>query len=73
MDNDLKLDYIITRGWSQKAAASAARLFEKEKVNVVANANAKQSNGGKFRTIPSESTWKLSKNAAQLLCTSAPT
>ncbi|UKZ93762.1 uncharacterized protein TrAFT101_008669 [Trichoderma asperellum] len=62
VDNDLKLDYIVTGGWSQKAAAEAARLFGKDKVNVVAN--AKQSNGGKFGTIPDESTWKLSKDAA---------
>lgn len=56
------MDYIVTGGWSQKASAEAARLFGKDKVNIVAS--AKQSNGGKFGTIPDESTWKLSKDAA---------
>lgn len=62
VDQDLKLDYIITGGWSQKAAAEAARLFGDDKVNIVAD--ARQGNDGKFGTIPDESTWKLSKDAA---------
>ncbi|RFU72547.1 phosphoserine aminotransferase [Trichoderma arundinaceum] len=62
VDNDLKLDYIITGGWSQKAAAEAARLFGEDKVNIVAD--SREGNDGKFGTIPDESTWKLSKSAA---------
>jgi phosphoserine aminotransferase len=46
---ELKVDYLITGGWSQKAAAEA-----------------RQSNNGKFGTIPDESTWKLSKDAAMV-------
>ncbi len=59
---NLKMDYIITGGWSQKAAAEAERLFGPEYVNVVADSRTE--NGGKFGTIPDESTWKLSKDAA---------
>ncbi|QYS94759.1 Phosphoserine transaminase [Trichoderma simmonsii] len=62
VNNDLKLDYIVTGSWSSKAAAEAARLFGQDKVNIVAD--AKLSNNGKFGIIPDESTWKLSKNAA---------
>ncbi|MBE3046487.1 aminotransferase class V-fold PLP-dependent enzyme [Candidatus Bathyarchaeota archaeon] len=61
---DLKLDYIVTGGWSQKAKAEAERLFGKEHVNVVAD--ARESNGGKYGIIPDESTWKLSKDAAMV-------
>ncbi|KAM0246471.1 hypothetical protein ACHAQJ_010216 [Trichoderma viride] len=62
VENDLKLDYIVTGGWSQKAAAEAARLFGQEKVNIVAD--SRKSNNGKWGTIPDESTWNLSKDAA---------
>ncbi|KAL7801654.1 phosphoserine aminotransferase [Trichoderma afarasin] len=62
VNNDLKLDYIVTGSWSAKAAAEAARLFGQDKVNIVAD--AKLSNNGKFGIIPDESTWKLSKNGA---------
>ncbi|KAM5350623.1 hypothetical protein ACJ41O_007128 [Fusarium nematophilum] len=59
---DLKLDYIVTGGWSQKAAAEAERLFGSEHINIVAD--SRKSNGGKFGTIPDESTWNPSRNAA---------
>ncbi|KAI6785059.1 Phosphoserine aminotransferase-like protein [Emericellopsis cladophorae] len=62
IDKDLKLDYIITGGWSQKAAAEAARLLGPEHVNIVAD--AREINDGKFGKIPDESTWKLSEDAA---------
>ncbi|KAG5985144.1 hypothetical protein E4U55_001113 [Claviceps digitariae] len=61
---NLKLDYIITGGWSQKAAAEAERLFGPEHVNIVAD--SRETNNGKFGTIPDESTWKLSKRAAMV-------
>lgn len=64
VDKELKLDYIITGGWSQKAAAEAERLFGKEHVNVVAD--ARKINDGKFGKIPEESTWNLSKDAAMV-------
>lgn len=63
----LKIDYIVTGGWSQKAAAEAERLFGPEHVNIVAD--SRKTNGGKFGTIPDESTWKLSKDHAMVyLC-----
>ncbi|UKZ72826.1 hypothetical protein TrVFT333_000463 [Trichoderma virens FT-333] len=62
VNNDLKLDYIITGSWSAKAAAEAARLFGQDKVNVAVD--ARLTNNGKFGIIPDESTWKLSKDAA---------
>ncbi|KAK3363692.1 phosphoserine aminotransferase [Lasiosphaeria hispida] len=62
VDNNLKIDYLITGGWSQKAAAEGERLFGSEHVNIAAD--SRETNGGKFGTIPDESTWKLSKDAA---------
>ncbi|KFH46918.1 Phosphoserine aminotransferase-like protein [Hapsidospora chrysogenum ATCC 11550] len=62
--SELKIDYLITGGWSQKAAAEAQRLLGPEHVNIAAD--ARQSNNAKFGTIPDESTWKLSKDAAMV-------
>lgn len=62
IDKDLKLDYLVTGGWSQKAAAEAARLFGPEHVNIVTD--SRDANGGKFGVIPAENTWKLSHDAA---------
>lgn len=64
IDRELKLDYLVTGGWSQKAAAEAARLFGPEHINIVTD--ARESNGGKFGKIPDESTWKLSNDAAMV-------
>jgi phosphoserine aminotransferase len=61
---NLKIDYIITGGWSQKAAAEAERLFGSEHVNIVAD--SRKTNGGKFGTIPDENTWNLSRDAAMV-------
>jgi phosphoserine aminotransferase len=61
---NLKIDYIITGGWSKKAAAEAERLFGSEHVNVVAD--SRKTNGGKFGKIPDESAWKLSEDAAMV-------
>ncbi|KAG5999475.1 hypothetical protein E4U54_001830 [Claviceps lovelessii] len=61
---NLKLDYIVTGGWSQKAAAEAERLFGPEHVNIVAD--SRETNNGKFGTIPDESTWKPSQRAAMV-------
>lgn len=61
---NLKMDYIITGGWSQKAAAEAERLFGSEHVNVVAD--GRKMNQGKFGMIPDESTWNLSHDAAMV-------
>jgi len=64
VDEELKLDYIVTGGWSLKAYQEAVRLLGEEHVNLVADARA--GNDGKFGKIPDESTWKLSKNAAMV-------
>ncbi|KID98440.1 phosphoserine aminotransferase, partial [Metarhizium majus ARSEF 297] len=64
VDKHLKMDYLVTGGWSQKAAAEAVRLFGAEHVNIAAD--SRESNGGKFGTIPDESTWKLSEDAAMV-------
>lgn len=62
VDKDLKLDYFVTGGWSQKAAEEAARLFGPEHVNIVAD--GRNAPDGKYVSIPDESQWKFSKDAA---------
>ena len=47
-----------------KASQEAVRLFGPEYVNVAVDSRA--SNGGKFGTIPEESSWKLSPKAAMV-------
>ncbi|KLU89941.1 phosphoserine aminotransferase [Magnaporthiopsis poae ATCC 64411] len=59
----LKVDYIITGRWSLKAYEEAERLLGPEHVNVAADART-ASPDGKFGSIPDESTWKLSDDAA---------
>ncbi|KAK3905417.1 phosphoserine aminotransferase [Staphylotrichum tortipilum] len=62
VQKDLKLDYIVTGGWSLKAYQEAVRLLGPEYVNLAAD--ARTINDGKFGKIPDQSTWKLSKDAA---------
>jgi phosphoserine aminotransferase len=64
VDEELKIDYIVTGSWSLKASQEAARLVGAEHVNVVAD--ARKINDGKFGKIPEESSWKLSKNPAMV-------
>ncbi|GJC81958.1 phosphoserine aminotransferase [Colletotrichum tofieldiae] len=64
VDEKLKLDYLVTGGWSQKASAEAARLLGPEHVNVAAD--ARKVNDGKFGKIPEEKDWKLSQDAAMV-------
>ncbi|KXH61247.1 phosphoserine aminotransferase [Colletotrichum salicis] len=64
VDEKLKLDYLVTGGWSQKASAEAARLLGPEFVNVAAD--ARKINDGKFGKIPDQKDWKLSKDAAMV-------
>lgn len=61
---DLKIDYLVTGGWSQKASAEGERLLGAEHVNIVTD--GRKANGGKFGVIPDESTWKLSNDAAMV-------
>lgn len=62
VESGLKLDYIVTGGWSLKAYQEAVRLLGPEYVNMAAD--ARTINDGKFGKIPDQSTWKLSKDAA---------
>lgn len=62
VDKDLKLDYLITSSWSHKASVEAERLLGSEHINIAID--SRKANGGKFGTIPDESTWKLSKDPA---------
>jgi phosphoserine aminotransferase len=53
----MKLDYIVTGGWSKKAYEEALRLGIGE-VNLVVDAR----HGGKFGGIPGREGWKLSES-----------
>jgi phosphoserine aminotransferase len=64
VDEELKVDYLVTGSWSLKASQEAARLIGPEHVNVAAD--ARKANDGKFGKIPEESSWKLSKNPAMI-------
>ncbi|RJE21976.1 phosphoserine aminotransferase [Aspergillus sclerotialis] len=64
---DLRLDYLVTGSWSQKASQEAVRLLGSDHVNVATD--ARKANNGKFGTIPPESTWQLSDAPAMVyLC-----
>ncbi|KAI1820600.1 phosphoserine aminotransferase [Xylaria intraflava] len=62
VDRELKLDYLVTGGWSLKAYQEASRLIGPELVHLATD--SRTINDGKFGKIPEESTWKLSKDAA---------
>ncbi|KAH8682968.1 phosphoserine aminotransferase-like protein [Tricladium varicosporioides] len=64
VDEELKIDYLITGSWSLKASQEATRLIGAEHVNIVAD--GRKVNDGKFGKIPEESTWSLSKNPAMV-------
>ena len=64
VNNELKIDYLVTGSWSLKASQEAARLIGPEFVNVATD--ARKINDGKFGKIPEESSWKLSKNPAMI-------
>ncbi|KAK0121548.1 Phosphoserine transaminase [Cadophora gregata] len=64
VQEELKIDYLVTGSWSLKASQEAARLVGPEFVNVVAD--GRKVNDGKFGKIPEESSWKLSKNPAMV-------
>jgi len=57
VDEELKLDYLVTGSWSLKASQEASRLVGAKHVNVAAD--ARKANGGKFGTIPAEDQWSL--------------
>ncbi|KAL2076109.1 hypothetical protein VTL71DRAFT_1052 [Oculimacula yallundae] len=64
VEEDFKVDYLVTGSWSLKASQEAARFLGEEKVNIVAD--ARKINDGKFGKYPDESTWKLSKDSAMV-------
>jgi phosphoserine aminotransferase len=64
VEEELKIDYLVTGSWSLKASQEAARLVGKEYVNVAAD--SRTINEGKFGKIPEESTWRLSKKPAMI-------
>jgi len=55
-----KADYLVTGSWSAKSAKEAARYGA---VNVVADAGA---SGRGYTSVPPQSTWRLSRDAAYL-------
>ena len=60
LQDELRLDYLVTGSWSLKASQEAANLLEplgKGLVNVALD--SRLSNDGKFGTIPPEDTWHL--------------
>lgn len=57
IDQELKLDYVVTGSWSLKASQEASRLLGAKYVNVAVD--ARKANEGKFGKIPDESTWSL--------------
>lgn len=59
VEEELRLDYLVTGSWSLKASQEAARLVGARKVNVALD--ARKYNDGKFGKIPPESEWTLTK------------
>lgn len=64
VEEELKIDYLVTGSWSLKASQEASRLLGPEYVNVAAD--GREANGGKFGKIPEEKDWKLSKKSAMV-------
>ncbi|KAJ4369835.1 Phosphoserine transaminase [Neocucurbitaria cava] len=62
VDEELKLDYLVTGSWSLKASQEAARLVGAKHVNVAVD--ARKANDGKFGKIPSEDQWSLTPRAS---------
>lgn len=58
MGSNRKADYVLTGQWSKKAIAEAKRYGD---INVAAS-----SEDSKFTTVPAQSSWNLSKDAAYL-------
>lgn len=58
IQEELKVDYLVTGSWSLKASQEAARLIGAKYVNVAID--SRKSSNGKFGVIPAEKEWKLS-------------
>ncbi|KAJ5127558.1 hypothetical protein N7448_008337 [Penicillium atrosanguineum] len=57
VNEELKLDYLVTGSWSLKASQEATKLVGSKYVNVALD--ARKANEGKFGKIPAEETWSL--------------
>ncbi|KAJ5699751.1 hypothetical protein N7536_002764 [Penicillium majusculum] len=57
VDEELKLDYLVTGSWSLKAAQEASRMIGSKYVNIALD--ARKTNNGKFGKIPAEDSWSL--------------
>ncbi|KAJ5753800.1 uncharacterized protein N7511_007953 [Penicillium nucicola] len=57
VEEELKLDYLVTGSWSLKASQEASKLVSSKFVNVALD--SRKANGGKFGTIPAEDSWSL--------------
>ncbi|KAJ9612078.1 Phosphoserine transaminase [Cladophialophora chaetospira] len=64
IENELKVDYLVTGSWSLKASQEATRLIGAKYVNVTVD--ARKSNNGKFGKIPDEKEWKLTPSGSAL-------
>ncbi|KIW16925.1 phosphoserine transaminase [Exophiala spinifera] len=64
IENELKLDYLVTGSWSLKASQEATRLLGAKYVNVALD--ARKGNNNKFGKIPAESEWKLTPKGSAL-------
>ncbi|RKF61609.1 Phosphoserine aminotransferase [Erysiphe neolycopersici] len=64
VEDELKIDYLVTGSWSLKASQEATRLLGSKYVNVAAD--SRDINQGSFGKIPNEASWKLSKDAAMV-------
>lgn len=54
---ELRVDYLVTGSWSLKASQEAKRLLGDGYVNIAVD--ARETNQGRFGTIPPEDSWKL--------------
>ncbi|KAL5117096.1 Phosphoserine transaminase [Pleosporales sp. CAS-2024a] len=62
VDEELKLDYLVTGSWSLKASQEAARLVGAKHVNVATD--ARTANHGRFGKIAPEDQWTLTPRSS---------
>jgi phosphoserine aminotransferase len=62
VDEELKLDYLVSGSWSLKASQEAARLVGSQYINVAVD--ARKANEGKFGKIQPEDQWSLTPRSS---------
>jgi phosphoserine aminotransferase len=62
VDEELKLDYLVSGSWSLKASQEAARLVGSQYINVAVD--ARKANDGKFGKIQPEDQWSLTPRSS---------